>query len=531
VYPGNTNGILLSLPEYEEALRGSGGAVREFVNPKYADAERRCFRRPARLECMMQDIAWLMQPRARADGAASGGRSDNGCEGGRLGVGFTSVPPEWGYFPSKNDRLTAAQLSAKGIPPYSAATAEFALYNAHASALRALGAEVAPPQPRSFHGVSVPLGPAVIFSPCFAPCMSALARKLGSPQRLSVSRKSALLVTGRHIRIDELRLDGSLEISVADGASLHIRSLVVQNEGWRFEDLSPTVLEDGRCPEVLQMRGYTLRREQARQVAVTTPGHHEMDHGELVLVSRTAVSFCDGAADLTDEAPPQTSSAASQRDGGRLSFGGALEGQTPPPARAAWCSSALSLQPGAELRVPLVLPVPSLVRYEVQLLDASRSSLGLQPSLVLSLLPSRGEAVLPPTLLDTAAGSPPPGTIHVPGSGIFHLVLQNTSLLREATVSAAVTHRPAEGGPSAAAAEEEKRAEAVERAAELAVLRQQDEALAASEKELSQRLWEVQETRRRQAAMMELVQRDIATLQGRGEGEGTVVPLRTANAP
>ena len=422
--------------------------------------------------------------------------------------------------------------------------------------------------------------------------------------RLSVSRKSALLVTGRHIRIDELRLDGSrntrcllpaprvsrrtlagasalgsLEISVADGASLHIRSLVVQNEGWRFEDLSPTVLEDGRCPEVLQMRGYTLRREQARQVAVTTPGHHEMDHGELVLVSRTAVSFCDGAADLTDEAPPQTSSAAPRGDGGagrvsfggwtcrgrpwhvrdmsigRLSFGGALEGQTPPPARAAWCSSALSLQPGselvhaaraavwfparaygklpigAELRVPLVLPVPSLVRYEVQLLDASRSSLGLQPSLVLSLLPSRGEAVLPPTLLDTAAGSPPPGTIHVPGSGIFHLVLQNTSLLREATVSAAVTHRPAEGGPSAEEEEEEKRAEAVERAAELAVLRQQDEALAASEKELSQRLWEVQETRRRQAAMMELVQRDLATLQGRGEGEAAMGPLRTANAP
>ena len=186
---------------------------------------------------------------------------------------------------------------------------------------------------------------------------------------------------------------------------------------------------------------------------------------------------------------------------------------------------------GAELRVPLVLPVPSLVRYEVQLLDASRSSLGLQPSLVLSLLPSRGEAVLPPTLLDTAAGSPPPGTIHVPGSGIFHLVLQNTSLLREATVSAAVTHRPAEGGPSAEEEEEEKRAEAVERAAELAVLRQQDEALAASEKELSQRLWEVQETRRRQAAMMELVQRDLATLQGRGEGEATMAPLRTANAP
>ena len=135
------------------------------------------------------------------------------------------------------------------------------------------------------------------------------------------------------------------------------------------------------------------------------------------------------------------------------------------------------------------------------------------------------------TLLDTAAGSPPPGTIHVPGSGIFHLVLQNTSLLREATVSAAVTHRPAEGGPSAEEEEEEKRAEAVERAAELAVLRQQDEALAASEKELSQRLWEVQETRRRQAAMMELVQRDLATLQGRVEGEAAMGPLRTANAP
>ena len=36
----------------------------EFVNPKYADSSRTAFKSPTRLECMMQDLPWLMPPSA-----------------------------------------------------------------------------------------------------------------------------------------------------------------------------------------------------------------------------------------------------------------------------------------------------------------------------------------------------------------------------------------------------------------------------------------------------------------------------------
>ena len=45
---------------YAEALYASGGAMPEFVNPKYTDATKEAFKAPARLECMMQVTAMAM---------------------------------------------------------------------------------------------------------------------------------------------------------------------------------------------------------------------------------------------------------------------------------------------------------------------------------------------------------------------------------------------------------------------------------------------------------------------------------------
>ena len=67
-YPGNTNQLLLKLggPHgYVATLRRSNGAVPEFVNPKYADETRTTFKKPTRLECMMQDYPLLLTPGAR----------------------------------------------------------------------------------------------------------------------------------------------------------------------------------------------------------------------------------------------------------------------------------------------------------------------------------------------------------------------------------------------------------------------------------------------------------------------------------
>ena len=53
-YPGNVNTLVLSLAPYAKALEATGGSMPEFVNPKYANAERTQFKKPTRLECMMQ---------------------------------------------------------------------------------------------------------------------------------------------------------------------------------------------------------------------------------------------------------------------------------------------------------------------------------------------------------------------------------------------------------------------------------------------------------------------------------------------
>ena len=168
-----------------------------------------------------QDYAWLLPASAA--------------------VGYASFPVEFGGSPCVNDIKTAATLSAKGLPPCAAATAEMAVYQAHCAALRLLGAQVAPPRERSFHGVCVPLGPSVVLDPSFAPSMTALRQKLATPSAISVSERSTLLVRGHNVSIEALTLDGALEIIVADCSSLRIRSLSVTNEGWQFDELGAAI--------------------------------------------------------------------------------------------------------------------------------------------------------------------------------------------------------------------------------------------------------------------------------------------------
>lgn len=53
---------MIEMGAYERTLRGEDqGVVIEFVNPKYKDETRTEFKKPTRLECMMQDIPKLFQ--------------------------------------------------------------------------------------------------------------------------------------------------------------------------------------------------------------------------------------------------------------------------------------------------------------------------------------------------------------------------------------------------------------------------------------------------------------------------------------
>ena len=66
-FPGNINQLVMKLQPYAKQLEATGGVIAEFVNPKYKDSTRTAFKKPTRLECMMQDYPKSL-PRTEAVG-------------------------------------------------------------------------------------------------------------------------------------------------------------------------------------------------------------------------------------------------------------------------------------------------------------------------------------------------------------------------------------------------------------------------------------------------------------------------------
>lgn len=118
-FPGNINQLLFSLEPYVATLQRTAGAMPEFVNPKYADASKTKFKKPTRLECMMQDY-----PRLLTKGSA---------------VGFTVAPSWLCYSPCKNNAADAAASVLAGVPAGSAFIAESDQYFVFAEMLRRAG--------------------------------------------------------------------------------------------------------------------------------------------------------------------------------------------------------------------------------------------------------------------------------------------------------------------------------------------------------------------------------------------------------
>ncbi|KAI7754514.1 hypothetical protein M8C21_023896 [Ambrosia artemisiifolia] len=79
-YPGNINQLILELGPYIDELSKTGGAIKEFVNPKYKDSTKTEFKSSTRLECMMQDYPKTLSPSARVGFTVKVGGSV--CNGG-----------------------------------------------------------------------------------------------------------------------------------------------------------------------------------------------------------------------------------------------------------------------------------------------------------------------------------------------------------------------------------------------------------------------------------------------------------------
>lgn len=105
-YPGNINQLVFQVKPYVEALERTKGLMPEFVNPKYKDDAKTIFKKPTRLECMMQDFPTVLESKDTSR------------------VGFTSIAASLCFSPVKNATEDGVKLQQNGTAPGTAASGE-----------------------------------------------------------------------------------------------------------------------------------------------------------------------------------------------------------------------------------------------------------------------------------------------------------------------------------------------------------------------------------------------------------------------
>ena len=230
-YPGNVNTLIFALEPYAAALQATGGSMPEFVNPKYANAEKTQFKPLTRLECMMQDFPKLLTP--------------------DVSVGFTSFDRWFSFSPVKNSIAEAIASHEKGVFAASPGAGEAAVYECNARIFGLAGAEVGASEPVSFLGLPLVLGPAIALSPNFALSVDEVIRRCPGGARARLG-KSQLVLDG-DVTLHSLDLDGALSIKACPGASVAVRECTIANAGWAFEPMEP-----GSAPKAVSIRGYAV---------------------------------------------------------------------------------------------------------------------------------------------------------------------------------------------------------------------------------------------------------------------------------
>lgn len=247
-FPGNINQLVFNLTSYVQILERTKGVMPEFVNPKYKDDAKHVFKKPTRLECMMQDFPSVLEG------------SEMEC------VGFTSLASELCFSPVKNATVDGVALQANGTHPGVAATGEADQSNAMCTILRSIGCDVQKGKMVTMKGIEFQSGPDCVLKPSFAACSTELKKKFPSPSMIKISGKSSLVLSGSGLVVESLDLDGSLVVECEEGATGIIQNLSVKNSGW------VKVSEDANDDETIQMRGYNMNKINTETIVFKKDG-------------------------------------------------------------------------------------------------------------------------------------------------------------------------------------------------------------------------------------------------------------------
>mmetsp|Transcript_984 Transcript_984/g.1990 ORF Transcript_984/g.1990 Transcript_984/m.1990 type:complete len:821 (+) Transcript_984:86-2548(+) len=250
-FPGNINQLLFNLDSYVQVLERTKGVMPEFVNPKYKDAEKSIFKKPTRLECMMQDFPTVLE----------------GAETRK--VGFTSLASELCFSPVKNATADGVALQAKGTQPGVAASGEADQSSAVCQLLRSIGCNVQEGGKVTFSGIEIGSGPDCVLKPSFAACANEFKKKFPNPSAVEISGRSSLVLSGDGLVIESLNLDGALVVECEEGASGVIRDLSVSNKGW------VKVADEASEDEVIRMRGYHMSKLETEKIVFKQGGSIE----------------------------------------------------------------------------------------------------------------------------------------------------------------------------------------------------------------------------------------------------------------
>jgi len=236
-FPGNINVLVFDIQSYAAELEKSKGMISEFVNPKYKDIDKTIFKKPTRLECMMQDY-----PK---------------CLGSDVVVGFTQCD-RWTCFSAvKNNVIDAVAKFNKTGYGECAASGEADIYWAHRNVLNMAGVEIdVDGKEVDVGGIPIKRGANVILSPSFACVVADVKAKIQG--KVMISNSSTLILEGTEIKIKNLQLDGALVVRVGSDARLSIDA-VVDNAGWCVENVSQ---DDVTVDEKYRIRGYVMKKNE-----------------------------------------------------------------------------------------------------------------------------------------------------------------------------------------------------------------------------------------------------------------------------
>uniref|UniRef100_A0A7S2P2H9 UTP-monosaccharide-1-phosphate uridylyltransferase n=1 Tax=Leptocylindrus danicus TaxID=163516 RepID=A0A7S2P2H9_9STRA len=284
-FPGNINQLVFDLHAYGKAINRTKGAMPEFVNPKYKDEAKTVFKKPTRLECMMQDFPTILE-----------GKTETQF------VGFTSIAADLCFSPVKNATVDGVKMQENGTHPGVAATGEADQYEAVAKIMRSIGCKVGVPDPVTFAGITFVPGPEIVLHPGFVSFPGEYQNRFSKPSSVRISANSSLVVSGRctDLVIESLDLRGALIIDCEEGATGGvIRDLKVCNQGWH-----KVAVGESEEDEVLRMRGYRINKTETKTITFKKDG--------TFVESGDSEPLPEGIADLLS--PGQTESSEKTKE-------------------------------------------------------------------------------------------------------------------------------------------------------------------------------------------------------------------------